>query len=335
MRCCLSETSVAGWRAIILESGALRAVVLPDKGADLVELVDVASGVDVLFHAPWGLAPPAAAPREGSDGHAFLANYGGGWQELFPSVNGPCERLGETIPFHGEVATLPWEVDVLRDDGDGVDVRFTVACRTMPFRVERTLSLEPGSTTLVVREAVTNLSARPLPAVWGHHCVVGPPLVAAGARLRVPARTLETIPEMWEETARLEPGQRSEWPHARLRAGGTVDLSEVPGPSEGSHDDVYLTDLEDGWVEVENCKLGLVFRLEFDHMLFRWLISWQPYGGAHAMPLRDAYALGIEPWTSRLSLEEAVEDGVALEVPPGGSVSTRLLATIKEGEESR
>lgn len=45
---------------------------------------------DVLFAAPWGLAPPGAPPREGSDGHGFLANYQGGWQELAPNTNDPC-----------------------------------------------------------------------------------------------------------------------------------------------------------------------------------------------------------------------------------------------------
>ena len=44
------------------------------------------------------------------------------------------------------------------------------------------------------------------------------------------AQTIVTIPEMYEDTARLEPGQRSAWPNARLRAGGTADLRDIPGP---------------------------------------------------------------------------------------------------------
>ncbi len=67
---------------------------------------------------------------------------------------------------------------------------------------------------------------------------------------------------MWEDTARLEPGQREPWPQARLRRGGTADLTVVPGPEEESHDDVYLTDLVGGWASVENPRLGLTFRLE-------------------------------------------------------------------------
>ena len=35
---------------------------------------------------------------------AFLHNYGGGWQELFPSCNDACTYRGVELPFHGEVA---------------------------------------------------------------------------------------------------------------------------------------------------------------------------------------------------------------------------------------
>ena len=77
---------------------------------------------------------------------------------------------------------------------------------------------------------MTNTSGAMTRFVWGHHCVLGPPLVAAGARLRAPCRAIVTPPEPWEDSARLEPAQRSAWPTARLRGGGEVDLSCVPGP---------------------------------------------------------------------------------------------------------
>jgi hypothetical protein len=231
------EGERSGWRSLTLANGTLRVTVLPERGAEIVELVHEPSGVDVLFHAPWGLDAPGAQPREGSDGRAFLEHYGGGWQELFPSAGDPCTYRGRPIPFHGEVATLPWDADVL-DAGEAAAVRFAVRCRETPFRLERVLRLEPGAETLLVEEEVVNASDEPAQLVWGHHCVVGPPLVGPGSRLHAPVRTIVTIPELWEETARLEPGQRSAWPHARLRTGGVVDLREVPGPEAGSHDDV-------------------------------------------------------------------------------------------------
>jgi hypothetical protein len=185
--------------------------------------------------------------------------------------------------------------------------------------------------SLLLEEKVTNEGDEPAHFVWGHHCVLGPPFLGPGCRFDTSARTIETIPEMWEETARLEPGQRSSWPNARLRSGGLVDLRDVPGREAGSHDDVYLTDLGGrGWASVRNPSLGLAFTLEWDAAVFGWLISWQPYGGAHAMPLAGSYALGVEPWTTRLNLEQAVAAGQACELGAGGSFVTVVVARLEE-----
>jgi hypothetical protein len=314
-----------GWAAERLEDAELRVTILPEKGADIVELVHKASGIDPLFKAPWGLQPPGSPPREGSGNLEFLWNYEGGWQELFPNVNAAAVYRGETIPFHGEVATLPWNVEWL---GDGV-LHCSVRCRQTPFRLERLMRLEKGA--LVLEETVTNKSAEPAHFVWGHHCVVGPPFLEEGCRLHTPARIIETIPEVWEDTARLEPAQREPWPRARLRSGGTVDLSVVPGPDTGSHDDVYLRELEDGWAVVENPRIGLAFRLDWDPEVFRSLISWQPYGGALEKPLVGSYALGVEPWVTRLNLEQAVAAGEAIELDGGASFGTIIRAGFERG----
>jgi hypothetical protein len=292
----------------------LRAIVLPERGAELHSLVHVPTEMELLFQAPWGLHPPS--PERTS----FLDRYAGGWQELFPSANDETTYGGETIPFHGEVALLPWECEE-RDEALVCRVR----CERTPFLLERTLRFDGR---LVVEERVTNEGDDVAHFTWGHHLVLGPPFLEAGSRLEVPARTIVTIPELWEDTARLEPGQRSPWPHARLREGGTVDLRIVPGPEAASHDDVYLTDLDDGLVTVESSRLRV--RLGFDHELFRWLISWQPYGGALEEPLAGSYALGIEPWVSRLPLGQAVEAGEAIELPPAASLETTLWLAVEE-----
>jgi hypothetical protein len=324
----VTEGVISGWRAVRLTRDALSVTVLPDKGADIYEITDLATGTDPLFKAPWGLQPPGAEPREGSDGAPFLENYEGTWQELFPSTNDACSYRGAPVPFHGEVATRPWSVSVEADHGGLAAVRFTVECQTVPLRLERLMSLRPGERRLVLDERVTNLSPDTAEFVWGHHCVLGPPLIAAGAELRAPARTIVTPPQPWEDTARLEPGQRGRWPTARLRDGGDADLSRVPGPEAASHDDVYLTGLDGGWVEAGNRALGVGFRLDWDPEVFRWIISWQPFGGARAMPLRGTYALGIEPWATGGNLEQAVADGNALRLPGHARLETRLTATI-------
>jgi hypothetical protein len=184
----------------------------------------------------------------------------------------------------------------------------------------------------VLDETVTNIGDVPQHFVWGHHCVVGGPWLEAGCRLDMPARTITTIDQIYEEkTARLAPGQREQWPLARTRDGGQVDLSTIPGVETHSHDDVYMTDLTDGWVAVSNPRLGLRFSLGWDASIFRWVISWQPYGGAEALPFKGLpYAVGIEPWVSNKPLGAAAEAGEALVLAPGASLSTTLTAAVSQ-----
>jgi hypothetical protein len=314
-----------GWRSVVLESDELRVVVLPDKGAEIHRLIHRESNVDVLFHGPWGLQPPGAPPLEGSGEDEFMWNYAGGWQELFPSVNEACTYRGRRIPFHGEVATLPWEYEVLSDS----EARFTTRCRETTFELERTLRVDDGTSKLEIESVATNVGDEPAHFVWGQHCVVGAPLLEEGCRLELPARTIVTRPELWEpETAALVPGQREAWPNALLREGGTTDLREIPGPERRSHDDMYIGDLEETWLAVTNPRLGLTFRLEWEPAELAWVILWQAYGGADAAPLTGSYALGVEPWTSRLNLEDAVAAGEAIELAPGGRLATRFAASV-------
>jgi len=316
----------------VLENDLLRAVLLPDKGADLHRLIHKPSGLDVLYQSHWGLQPPGAPPRAGSGDSEYMWNYAGGWQELFPSANYACTYRGQPMSFHGEVAMLPWESAVVRDTPDEVAVVFSVHCRLTPFRLERKLSLRRGQATLYFDEIITNVSDAPAHFVWGQHCVLGAPFLEAGCRLETPARELFTAPVLNEpQTAQLVPGQHATWPHAQLRAGGTVDLRPVPGPEAHTHDGVFLTGLSGGWVAVHNPRLNLTFRLEWDPAVFKWLIVWQPYGGCEAMPLTGVYALGIEPWTAQRNLEGALEDGEAFELAGGASFSTAFQATLSPG----
>ena len=204
---------------------------LPDKGAELHAFEDLASGVQMLFAAPWGLQPPGSPPREGSGGEAFLERYAGGWQELFPNTNGPCVVDGQELPFHGEVASLPWTWEVVRDDADELAVRFEVTCQRAPLRLARTMRLAATGRQLVLDETVTNLFHAPVQFVWGHHCVLGAPLVADGARLVTSAGTSSTMPEMWEDTASLSrpAGARGRW-RGRVTAARSISRRSPARP---------------------------------------------------------------------------------------------------------
>jgi Domain of unknown function (DUF4432) len=330
MTCGVTTGTEAGHPAVYLENELLKITVLPLKGADIYNFIYKPSGIDFLWKNPIGLWPPGSPPHDGSGGMAFLENYEGCWQELFPSCNDPTTYRNMKIPFHGEVVSLPWTYRIEDNREERVSVYFHTKTQATTFQLERVMTLERGSTRLTLDETVTNIGANPQHFVWGHHCVVGGPWLEAGCTLDMGAKTITTIEQIYEEkTARLAPGQREPWPNARTRDGGTVDLSVIPGPEAHSHDDVYLTDLNDGWISVTNPRLKLRFSLHWDAAVFKWIISWQPYGGAEALPFKGLpYAVGIEPWISNKPLGAAVDAGEAILLNPGEKFSTTLVAQV-------
>ncbi len=313
-----------GHAALWLENEFLRVGVLPEKGADIFELVHRPTGIQCLIEMPAGLKPPTGClPAE------FLDNYEGGWQELFPNHGDACEFRGQALPMHGEVALLPWEARVLKDNNSETCLHLQVRCQKTPFLLERTMRLIDGTAQLEILGKVTNESARPCEFVWGHHVTLGEAFLDGESRLDIPAKTLLTPDVLFEPgTARLAPGQTSPWPSARDRNGSMIDLASIPGRHAHSHDDAFLTSLESGHYTVTSPSRKLRFSLEWDAALFPWVAFWQPYGGADQVPFTGMYGVGIEPWTSRYSLAEAVEKGQAQRLAGRASLQTRLVASV-------
>lgn len=323
--------TIHGHSALYLENELLRVSVLPRKGADIFEIVHLPSGIDCLMKTPAGLRPPGEGRQK-----AFLDNYEGGWQELFPSGNAGCTVDGVAAPFHGEAALLAWDVNVLAD-GAGAAVRLSTDTTIFPFGLTKTLVLQPGEPLLRVTWAVTNRGDRPLPYSWGQHLVLGAPFLEAGCTLDVPATTISTDSEILEPaTAVLAAGQAERWPHAAGReAGAKVDLRRIPGPEVHTHDDVFLGGLAEGRCTVTNPRRNLAVSLRWDAAFYRYLALWMPYGGSDAPPLTGSYGLGIEPFTSRDNLAGAIEAGEARYVAPGGTEETALEFGYGEGVVER
>jgi len=316
-----------GHRALKLENGRLRIVVLPQKGADIYELTHLPSGVQFLMHTPWGLKPPS--PQPPTD---FLENYEGGWQVLFPNINDPCEYRGRQIPFHGEAALLAWQDEVVLATEQEVRLRLWVTCQLTPFRLERELTLRQGEPVLELTERVTNLDRQGWDFVWCQHLVLGGNFIEDGCRIELPARRITTPLVLYEpQTARLAEGQDSSWPYAIGRDGSPIDLQQIPGPEAHSHDDAMLWELERGEYCVHNPRLNLSFKVEWEKEIYPYVMFWMPYGGAELAPLTGVYGVGLEPTSAPYPLAQAVAAGLARSLGGGESLQTRLTIRVLEG----
>jgi hypothetical protein len=277
------------WEALELGSDELAVTVLPGKGCDVLEVIDRASGIDVLMKMPWGYGrvPVTAA----SSSERWIEAYPGGWQVLLPNGGDAVVQHGVEWGFHGEAGLIPWRVDAQA----AATARLSTSLRTAPLDVERELAVE--GRTFVLVERVTNVAPDPIDVMWSHHPAFGAPLIEPGCVLAPRCRTF--IADDRAPGAGLEPGARSAWPHAALAGGGTIDLSVIPPLDRPQSVLGYLTDFEAGEYTIANARIGLAATVRWPLDLYPHAWYWQELHGLEGFPwFRRMYTQAIEPGTT-------------------------------------
>lgn len=323
-----------GIDSTVLENEALRVVVLTGKGADVLELRDKQADVNLLFEAPHNWQPLGGAYAQSVDvGTNWMDHYPGGWQDCLPMGGNNPSAAGAEYGQHGESPLIPWESDVVEATDRAVAVRFSCELVRYPFRVEKTLRLERGSSTLSVKERIENLGTVELPYVWLQHLAYGLPLVEEGARIDLEGATVTVEDEPIGESP-LEWGATFEWPGPD----DGVDMSRIPGRNRTIHDLSYLHDLESGWYAITNPDLNLGVGISFDEALFESLWCWRALGGFEASPFFGReHALGFElctGWPATDPTETQGPDGTDTlnHLSGGESVSTDFEVTTYRGQ---
>jgi hypothetical protein len=311
------EYQFKGMRAVFLENELLRVGVLADKGTDVFEFNYKPRDMDFVWLTAGGVRNPTSYLSTSPDPLAtFMDYYPGGWQEIFPNGGAPSSYLGARFGQHGEVSNLPWDYEIVEDDENSVAVRFSVRTQKTPFYLEKELRLLSGERRLLVEETLTNESEVSLRAMWGHHLAFGRPFLEEGCRIRLPggATAIPHDEPTHPEGRRVRGGTKYTWPFAEGESGGEVDLSVLPEPGTIG-EMLYLTDLSEGFYEVENQKKGLGLRVGWDVGQMPYLWFWQEYGASGFYPWYGRhYNIGLEPFSSYPTngLEEAVDNGTAL-----------------------
>jgi hypothetical protein len=322
-----------GQTVVVLENGDVRVAVTPTKGADLTELRLKELDLDLLWHGPHRLYELGSyvPPRPSARG-AFLDYFTGGWQEVLPNGGGPCTYKGADLGQHGEVALLPWDAEVVRDDEEGVAVAMCVRTHRTPFLLERTLSLGASGTTLRIEEKLTNEGREELAYMWGHHPGFGPPFVAPGATVDLPGGTVVSHGGV-RRGGRLGPA-RTTWPFGRSRDGEQVRLDVFPDLAAESDEDFHVEGLAAGWAALRNPALGAGVALRWELEVFPYLWIWLVANGSWEYPYYGRLVhVALEPFSSPIgNLLENDERGTAPHLSPGESVSTELLAVPFKGE---
>lgn len=269
-----------------IRSDRLEVSMWPGKGADIVEIVDRASGVDFMFRSPWrGRAHCLTAS---SSMERWIERYPGGWQLLLPNGGAECVEGGVTWGYHGEAAVVPWEVTASAPDHAELETHLF----SVPVHVRREIMVEDR--LLRVTETVTNESDVELEVMWSHHPAFGAPFLEGGCVLSAGCR--EVVADDLAPGTLVAGGSRHEWPFVTSVDGERVDLRIVPPPSEPRALLAYLRDFEEGFFAICNprLRLGIGFRWPLQIFDKAWL--WQEVRSGQGWPwYRRAYVVAVEP----------------------------------------
>ncbi|RAP74068.1 DUF4432 family protein [Paenibacillus montanisoli] len=316
------QVTTFGMRTVVLENDKVRVSILPDKGTEIFEYLYKSADLDFMWLSAQGVQNPGAyLPTSPDSVSSFIDYYPGGWQEVFPNGGPPSLYMGAQFGQHGEVAHMPWDYEIVEDTPERIGVRFRVRPKKVPFELRKTIRLELGSPALFIEEELENLAGLPLQFMWGHHIALGQPFVEPGCRIRLPEGAAIVTEEMDSQVppGRVKRGKRYEWPLAEDLNGQRFDLSVLPDRGEPS-DIVYLTGFEDkAWYEVENQRLGLGLRVEWDGKQFPHAWYWQEFGDTKAYPWYGRhYNIGLEPFCGypTSGIEESLRNGSAGTIGP-------------------
>ena len=201
-------------RAVILENDIALVSVLVDKGADIYEAIHKPTGIDVLWKSPWGLRRPGSIDIANNSATAWLENYSGGWQELFPSGGGPCAYKGVDLNFHGEASMVAWDVDIVASGGAVAEALFSTRLFRSPFRIERRMRLRAGSATLEIEGRIVNEGGEVMDYMWSHHPAFGGAFLGDDVHIDTNA-ALIIADDLYDGVGNpLDPNSRHAWPHA-------------------------------------------------------------------------------------------------------------------------
>jgi galactose mutarotase-like enzyme len=314
----LHQTTWHDLDAWLLESAALRAVVVPRLGAKIVSLLDKRSGTE------WLAGPGSRAVKPLAYGAAFEKQDMSGWDEMFPTISacaypGPGAAHGAPLPDHGEVWALPWAVE----EANAGRLRLSVQGRALPYHLARTLAFVAPD-TLALHYELVNLGSDPLAYIWAAHPQFD---CGAGAQIVLPpgvTQVCNVLPPAWGWG---EPEARYAWPQATGMDGTRRQIDQVGGPERRQARKFYvLPDERIGSAALVRQPAGPWLRLAWEPDAVPYFGLWVDEGALH----HQAVA-ALEPATGfydSLALAWAQQRVAVL--GPGQSTAWTLIVQMGE-----
>jgi hypothetical protein len=235
----VSQTAYKDQRAVVLESGAARFVLLPDTGAGLASAYSKARQKEYLVQRP-----QERYLRQPFDG-VYTDAECAGVDDMFPTIDRCAyDRFpwtGTPLSDHGEVWNLPCETQIGENS-----VRFTCHGVRLPYVFHKTASM-PDDNTLLLAYRVENPTAFAMDFLWaGHAMVVAEP----GLTLHVPEDCRRGV-AVFSNTGRIGGyGARFDYPAYTDAQGVPRDVSRMDARDGNCEKYYFENNLAQGWCAV-------------------------------------------------------------------------------------
>lgn len=303
---------------IVLRSPELLVRLDPRHGGEILDLVDLRSGRQLLGRPAFG----SEEPRGGDlDEETWSRSYRGGWQLVLPNAGAECVVGGEHHGFHGTASNDPWVV-VAADERSA-----TLRWRGHGLEVGRRLALEDG----VLQVSVEARAFERAPLVALEHVSFGLEVIEPEVEIELPAGLAYELSET--EGPAVPPAGATRWPEVRLLDGSVERADRWPLTTERSRF-LVVTDLPEGRAVVRNAARGAGLELTWEAEWLRHAWIWhevRTYGGPWR---KQTEILVVEPTSvpHALGLAAAVEHGQARWLEAGQAAGYRLTARSLAGE---
>jgi hypothetical protein len=272
--------------AIVLTSDALEATITPERGADVVQVVDRATRTPLFAESPTGLV--RAGEGHATDSMAgWLRGYPGGWQLLVPNAGPEREHDGARQGFHGEASLATWQVR--RRDESSCDLETYLL--TAPLRLRRVVTVVAD--TLTIRDEIENLSPDDVETRIVQHPAFGAPFLDGESYVVTSAGRIVTDADAPGSLATAAFIGR---PDDVLEAGPQPGSIRLPAP--GSGDSLFAALTEFATPEATFCSptRGLAVRLTWDSSILPHAWFWIEANAGRGWPwFRRLYAVAVEP----------------------------------------
>jgi hypothetical protein len=299
---------------IVLQDDRLMTRLDPRHGAEILDLVDLSSGRQLLGRPPFGSEPPQQGDLEEDD---WTARYPGGWQTALPNFGRPCRVNGSAHGFHGSASVGAWRV-LDRDDA-----HVTLGWRGHGLAGRRTIRLAGGA--LHVEVELESTRDESVPFVAAEHVAVGLELIHPEVELAVPATLAYGLDD--DGGPAEPPPVCPMWPEVLL-ADGSVTRADRFGLDAPRGLACSLHGMPNGWIAVRNRARGQGLALAWDVDALRHLLLCQEVRSMRGRWRERAELLIIAPATvpHRLGLEAAIHAGHANWLQPGDTATWWIVA---------